>query len=226
MRIKTFETSLTGKSKVSEIEEIPFTIPKARQRNSGRKYESLNRIAFGKHWHRVLEENERLAYDRKAKDNAQLQREFLQAYPSDMALRYRFKTYKLTVGMYRKKYNQQVLFQSQPPVFLVSFQYDMSSTIVVGGIYPSTYMSFQDCYQRCVNLKIADPRFVPHDYIVKIRDRQNDGDEEWLEWIVPDEKELRTLRRYLQVDELYNSVHFPQGWTREETPIDYECPYE
>lgn len=222
MKIKTFETTLIGRPKVSEIEIKEFELPRPNSRNSGRKYESTNRRAFGPYWQKVFEQNEIAAYERKAKTNDQLRREFLAANPSDQALRFRFKISKQTIGMYRKEYNQQKLYQAQPIPFIMSYQYDESGYIVVGGRFPSTYMFFQDCYARCVHYKIADPRFVPPEYLVEIRNRQIQGDKEWLQWIVPNEKEIAHLKRFLGIKELYNSVNFAMGWTREETPIDYD----
>ena len=81
-------------------------------------------------------------------------------------------------------------------------------------------MFFQDCYQRCLNLQIADPRFVPEEYIVALRDKQNQG--EWLDWTVPTQTTIQRLCTRFQLDDLYNSMKFPMGWTREETPNDFE----
>jgi hypothetical protein len=120
-------------------------------------------------------------------------------------------------------YNRGVLYSSQPPTWLLSFYYTKFGYIELGGARKKGVLAyFEDCYYYCVKLKVADPRFVPYDYIVEIRNRQNDGIREWLEWIVPTDEEIKNLARRLNVKEVYNSVSFYPGYTREETPIDFE----
>lgn len=236
MKIKTFETILNdpkSKAKVQELNINQFSPPPIQvSRNSGRTYES-DRPMYRRFIWELLEQNEFLAYQKKAKTNTELQREFLLKFPRNQKLRYRFKTYKATIGMFRKRYNNQQLFASQPPPYLLSFQYDELGFIVVGGIYQHIYMTFDDCYRRCLEFKVADPRFVPPEYIVEIRNRQIEQSMEgpptdskqlnWLDWIVPDEDTIKRLCTKLKLKQgLYNSVRFPKGCTREETPIDDE----
>lgn len=175
--------------------------------------------------HKVLEDNEFDAYEREAKTNEVIQREFLLKYKRNSSLRYQFKTYRATVGMFRKRFNKGILYSAQPPPYLMSFSYDESGYITVGGNRANQYMMFYDCYARCINYRIADPRFVEYDLIVEIRNRQNEGVEEWLDWIVPNDDMIKRLCTKLGVNDLYNSVKFLMGWTREETPKDYESPF-
>jgi hypothetical protein len=71
-------------------------------------------------------------------------------------------------------------------------------------------------------MKVADPRFVPYDLIVEIRNRQNDNIYEWLEWVVPTDDDIKKLQTKLRVKELYNSVKFYAGFKREDTPTNFE----
>lgn len=232
MKIKTFETTLSNPvPKFHETEIKTFDPPPPPSRNSGRAYKAKNREVYRHYFGELFENNEFLAYQRKALTNEQIQRTFLMKYKRNRTIRYRFETYRFTVGMFRNQYNKQLLYASQPAPYLLSFQYDETGYIVVGGNQANTYMSFEDCYQRCVELKVADPRFVPPELIVEIRNRQtelltlpsneqpNDGIN-WLEWIAPNEDLIKRLCTKLKLKELYNSVRFPRGWTREETPIE------
>lgn len=233
MKIKSFEMLLSEpnkKPKFSETQINQFNPPPVQpKRNSGRSYTASNRVLYKRHLHDVFENNEFLAYTKEAKTNEVILREFLLAFNRNQKLRYRFKQYKRTIGMYRKEFNEQKLFSSQPPPFLMSFQYDDIGFIVVGGNHRTTYMTFEDCYARCVEFQIADPRFVPHEYIVEIRNRQNEQTTskltklngiDWTNWIVPNEDTIKRLCTKIGIKDLYNSVRFPRGCTREETPID------
>lgn len=204
-------------------------MPKIPPRKVGRTYQTEGQLVS--RWvHDKLEANELLAYQKKALTNIELQRELLSRFPSNMSLRYRFKSYKATIGTYRKRFNEMKLYSAQPEPFLASFQYDEVGYIVMGGIYQTTYLMFEECYQRCVDLKIADPRFVPPEYITELRNRKIEQlttkkytGTNWLEWIVPDEDTIKGLKIRLKLKELYNSVRFPKGCTREETPEGFEA---
>jgi hypothetical protein len=224
MKIRTLELKLNEpyaipKTSITEFRE--FQKPKAIPRNTGRTYETRRRTTYAPYVSDLLDRNEFLAYEKKALTNEELQRDILKKFARNTSLRYKFKRYAVTLGMFRKKYNEQKLYAAQPTPYLVSFAYDKFNRIIVGG-NDRSYMTFQECYQRCLDFKIADPRFVPPELIVEIRNRQNEGIEEWLHWIVPDDKTLDNIRVLIKRDEIYNSVRFSIGWTREDTPHDYD----
>lgn len=223
MKIRTFELALNEPYAIPKTEEKTInkvSAPKPIKRNTGNNYKGPNRVTVGPFIQKLLENNEYLAYEDEAKTNEQIQREILLQFKRHHSLRYQFKSYRKTIGMYRKNYNQQKLYSAQPTPYLVSFQYDEFGFIVIGGNQPRTFKSFLECYQDCVTYKIADPRFIPYELIVEIRNRQNEAIQEWLEWIVPDDNTIEAIAKRAGVKEIYNSVHFARGLTREESPME------
>jgi hypothetical protein len=220
-RITTFEKSLEGKVTANTKNITTFEIPPAVKRNSGRPYKSTERDMYTRTLFRIFEQNEYLAYYAKPLTKKQIQERLLKEHKTNRLLKKKMDRYLLTVGMWRQRYNDGKLFSSQPLPYLISFEYDMYGRIVVGGRSPHSYRYFMDCYNKCIIHKIADPRFIPYDTIVEMRNRQLQLIPEWLEWIVPDEVTLKMLRRETGVKELYNSVKFPPGFTREETPSNF-----
>jgi hypothetical protein len=224
MKIRTFEQSMSGEEKFTEKELIPFVVPMAKPRNSGRKYTVKNRDVWSRDFLQLFTDNEFLAYQGKARTDDQIKKELLLRHKHNRMLIRRMKTFKITVGMFRIKYNKGILRSSQEPTFLMSFRYDENGYIILGGnhgIYRLHYMHFMDCYARCVAFQIADPRFIPYEYIVEIRNRQSQGIREWLDWVVPTDIQIKELSTKCKVKEIYNSVDFYQGYTREETTHDH-----
>jgi len=224
MKIRTFEQLMSGEGKFSEKELIPFVVPIAKPRNSGRTYNTKNRDVWSNDFIKLFANNEILAYQGKALTDDKIKNEILLRYKHNRILIRKMKNYSLTVGMCRIKYNNGCLRSSQEPTFLLSFRYDENGYIILGGnhgIYRLHYMHFMDCYARCVSFRVADPRFVPYEYIVEIRNRQIQGEREWLDWVVPTDQQIKETATKCKVKELYNSVDFYQGYTREETTHDH-----
>lgn len=218
MKIKTFEQTLSG-NKSRELELKTFEPPKPRPRNSGIVYNAKNRDVYVVRLGELLFENE---LRQKKLTSNQIREQLIGEHKHIPALKRRLMSAKYTIGQFRNKYNQGKLYSSQPPVHLLSFAYEESGYIVVSGRRANTFAMFEDCYHHCVRMKVADPRFVPHELIVEIRNRQNDQDYEWLEWVVPTDDEIKKLQTKLRVKEIYNSVKFYPGFTREDTPKDFE----
>lgn len=207
-RIITFEQGLL---KTKEV--VPVEAPKQKQLKKGRNYKAVNRTTYA-HFEKVFHDNELNAYDKNTKTDKQIKDEFLRKN-RDYTTRRRFETYKETIGNLRSKYNRNILLTSQAPVYLISLYYDEFSIIIVDSRQYMKYMSFEDVYDRCVEFKIGDPRFIPPTLLQNIRDRINSGVEEWLDWKVPPADWVKRFERRIG-REAYNSVHFPQGWTRED----------
>lgn len=221
-KITTFEKNLEGKVNVTTKDIKTFDIPEPVKRNSGREYKSTERDMYTRTLYKLFYENEIKAYYEKPLTKQQLQQKLLDQHKRNRVIRKKLTKYLVTIGMWRKMYNEGVLYASQPQVYLISFEYDMHGYIVIGGRSPYSYRYFMDCYNKCLIHKIADPRFIPYEDIVLIRNKQVQLDPDWLDWIVPDEVTLQRLRTETGVDELYNSVKFRKGFTREETPINFE----
>lgn len=222
-RITTFEKNVqTGAIKLNVKEIQTFTTPKAPSRNTGRQYKSKYPM-YTRTLHKLFQDNEIRAYHEKPYTKQQLLDSLLKEHYSNSYLKRQFARHAYTIGIFRKKYNTGVLFSSQPPVYLISFEYDSNGYIVVGGKYSNDYRYFEDCYNKCISLKIADPRFIPPEYIENIRNFQLQGHQDWLEWIVPNEEILKQLQyETKQKDGLYNTVKFRSGWRKEDTPIDFQ----
>lgn len=220
-KITTFEKSLDGKVTASVKDITTFDIPTPVKRNSGRIYKSTERDLHTRTLYRLFYENEIKAYYAKPLTKEQLQERLLSLHPRNRTIRNRLRKYQVTMGMWRKQYNEGILYTSQPQIYFLSFEYDKNGYIVIGGRSPYSYRYFMDCYNKCLIHKVADPRFIPYEDIVAIRNKQIQLDPDWLKWIVPDEVTLQRLRTETGVDELYNSVKFPRGFTREETPTNW-----
>lgn len=221
MKIQTFEETLGGKFRTTDFENKKIIVPKPIQRNTGIKYEAEARVTYC-HWlFEVFQNNEYLAYKNEAWTNDIIKRRLLLQFAKKLpSLRNRFRTYKYTIGIFRNYYNDNKLYSAQPPTLLVSFPYNDLGYIQGFGKDHYRILSFEECYRHCINLKIADPRFVQYEHIVEIRNRQVQGEKEWLAWIVPTDKQIKEVAVKAGIKEVYNSVRFPQGWTREDTPID------
>jgi len=219
MKIVSFKQDKGQEAKVKEQSvDTELVVPKANSRNSGRPYNAVNRETTVHYLYKLFYENE-LANPPRTNDD--LKADLLLTYKHRQAIKRRFKSYQYTINMFRNQYNLGTLWQSQPATFLMSFQYDECGYVVIGGNRIHEYMYFEDCYQRCDNYKMADPRFIPYELIVEIRNRQQQGDPDWLQWMVPTDADIKTLKTNLKVKEVYNSVNFRDGWTREATPKDF-----
>ena len=211
-KIISFEEDLLKESTKEIVEYVP---PK--QRNiKGRKYNAKDRMQYGPYLEKMFYENELARYEKKQRTNAQLKTDFLRDHDNHYYLKKRFITFKETIGNYRTRYNKRKLYAAQEPVYLLSFQYDEYGIIVVDGKRYYEYLSFEQAYARCIEFKVADPRFVPHGLIKRIRDRITSKDPEFLQWSVPTDKWIRSFENKIGKN-AYNSVHFPAGWQREDT---------
>jgi len=220
MKITSFEVELSKSLPPIETNtKVTKYKPPREVKTKGRKYEAKDRQVYGPFLEDLFYKNELLAYEKKAKTNAQLKYEFLDKYKRNYQLRNRFKNYKETIGNLRSKYNRRTLYSQQAPVYIISLQYNEINNIVVDGNRYYQLLSFEEAYERCLEFKVADPRFVPPEYIEKIRDRQNSEDPLWRDWSVPSARWIRSFENKIGC-EAYNSVYFPVGWTREDTPND------
>jgi hypothetical protein len=204
--------------------------PKAESRNSKRRY---NPNAKDLYWRRHLAEiyfrNEFLPRKEKLDKKAILDN-LLKKFPKNEKLKRNFQLYRYTISTFRKWYNESRLVSSQPKNILVSIDYDKNGYPLVGAFYNkyvNEYIYFEEVRERCVDLKIADPRFIPYEFIVEIRNKQNDGDPEWLTWYAPTDKELKQYEPLLKlpVSRFFNSVEFPEGFRHEDTPVNF-VPFE
>lgn len=220
-RITSFEKSISGILKTDTKEITQFQLPTHKE-PLGRKYESTCRDMYTRTLFKLFYNNEFLAYTKKALTKKQIQEALVLEHKTNRLLKRKLDRYLLTIGMFRQRYNDNILYAAQPIIYMLSFEYDKYGYIVVGGRYPTTYRYFEDCYNKCVKLKVADPRFVPPEAIEAIRVKQIQLDPEWMKWRVPDEKTIKELRSKLKLKELYNSVRFRPGFTREETPVNFQ----
>lgn len=218
MKIRTFEQTHEGpRSKETNI--VKDITPKQIRRSTGREYKAVERSTYKKRLAEIFYQNE-LAENKKTTD--EIRDQLIREYRHMQRLRIRLMNHKYTIGGFRNMYNRGTLYSAQPPTFLLSWFYNRLGYIELGGAKKKgSHAFFEDCYHHCLKLKVADPRFVPHEYIVEIRNRQNDGIAEWLEWVVPTDEEIQAVTKKLRVEEIYNSVPFYPDFSREATPIDF-----
>lgn len=216
IQITTLDISLNSalppvEQKTSVSKYIPPTIKK-----KGRKYEPKDRMTYGPYLESMFYDNEIEAYLTIPKTDQEHKFKFLNDHKSNYQLRNRFKTYKETIGNLRSRYHRRTLYSLQEPVYLLSFSYDENGTIVVDGRQFYKFLTFKQAYERCLEFKIADPRFIEPDKIVLLRDRQNSSDSTWSDWSVPPDSFIASLEKKIGM-QLYDSIQFPTFCTREET---------
>jgi hypothetical protein len=228
-RITSFEKR--GKNKISCVstEIVSGSIPreviqsKPREAHWGEGFLSQS-------FYKLFFANEFLAYN-KAKTKQDLIADIRELHKNNKSLIKKFANGTYTIGTFRKRYNLRKLYKAQPPLFLISFEYNDRGLIVAGGQNHKVIVSFADCVWKCKMLKVADPRFIPHDQIVGLRNKQLQN--EFMDWSVPNEEDIRELRlkinENLEIDyrirsneQVYNSVFFDKGSTLEDTPDDFE----
>lgn len=225
MQITTHEVLKGGREQSSIIQSTQFVVPDKilKPRNSGRKREKGS-------WVRTLipifQKNETARQDDKMTDT-HIKAWILEKYGGIRTVYKNVKNYNYTVGLFRGWYNKSELTTNQPTPILISLSYDTDGYPIVGAYRGRSwkhYLYFEEAYHKCAMLKIADPRFVEYEKIVEIRNRLVQKDPDWEDWYVPTEDQLKDIARSLgvrKIENIYNSISFPPGYTREETPHDF-----
>lgn len=223
MQINSYSHEQGRKAKETITKLEVLEIPKPEKRNSGIEYN-----AKAGSWRRILSkmlyENEVCKFEDKL-TSLQIKRKLISKL-TDRAkiVEGQFNKYKYSISGERAKYNKGNLISSQPVTFLMSLAYGEDAFPIVGGHHRhffTKYLYFEEAVERCKYYKIADPRFFEYDIIVEIRNRQIQGEEEWLKWAVPTDKQLRDLHQTFVVKDLYNIVTFAPGFTNADTPADF-----
>lgn len=218
MKIRSFEISLEkGIQKTSQTNISKVTAKEEPRKK--RKYTPKSRIIYGPYLEKMFYNNELARYTKTQRDDKTLRYDFLYDYRRNYDLKRRFAQYKETIGTFRTKYNKRELHSEQKPVFLLSLCYSD-----IGNPCPSMKewyknLSFEEAYRKCLDYKIGDPRFIPPELLERLRERKLNEDPDWIDWQVPTEDWLTKFEQKIGM-EPYNSVHFPPGWKREDTPID------
>jgi len=221
IKITTLEVSLNSAMPHEESHtNISKYKPPVLDKPKGRKYEAKDRITYGPFLEQMFFDNELEYYLTQPLSIKELKFKFLSAHKTNYTLKNKFKRYKYTIGMFRSKYNRRELYSTQDPVYLLSFDYNEAGYIVVDGRQYYRSLTFKQAYERCLEFKVADPRFIPHDKIVLLRDRKNSGDPQWADWSVPPDSFLDQLHRTVHRDSMYDTIEFPKFCTREETMQD------
>lgn len=176
----------------------------------GRTYVGKDRMVFAPHFEKMFFDNEICP---EPKIDKRLKYDFLSSpHGNNYTLKQRFRKHKESIGGYRTQYNKRTLYVTQKPVLLLSFAYSPEGRIISRGNTFYDYLSFHQCYEKCLEYKVADPRFVAYNKIVAIRNAINNGDTEWADWTAPTDQEFKTLCSLLGVQELFNCISFPHGY--------------
>lgn len=180
-----------------------------------RRSRSNSSVSF---WASVFEENEIQASKtpRGGKDDYQLRSIYLSklskvnSYRAFCA-RKSLESMKTTVGMYRTKYNKQELFLDQPDVCLMSIRYNEEGFPLK---HSSSFADWSDVRKRCIELKIADPRFFTDEELDKLRNAKISGDSRVDGWRIPSVQEIKRLEAKIGKP-IFDSIAFPRGWGRD-----------
>jgi hypothetical protein len=226
MKIEIFEHEL-GKApiKATYIDEH-ITLARTQKRNTGIEVVKNTHLMWRRGMAALFHANEIADFHSKKTRN-QLIEDIIKRYPHIKTLKRHFKiTHKYSISAERRKYNFGSIYSSQPPTFLLSLEYNWEHYPIVGGYenqFYKDYIYWEEVYTRACEYAVADPRFLEYEAIVEIRNRQIRGEEQWLKWVVPSDKDLQDISRELQLDipDIFNSVTFAPGFTREETPKDF-----
>ena len=214
------EVSLSSSIPAEESHtNISKYVPPTEERK-GRKYEGKDRITYGPYLEQMFFDNELEYYLTQARTTRELKYRFLLDHKGNYQLKSRFKSYKYTIGTFRGKYNRRELYSDQQPVYMLSFDYNDFGYIVIDGRQYYKHLTFKQAYERCLEYKIADPRFILPDKIVMLRDRKNSADISWSDWSVPPESFIKQFQSKVGLDALYDTIKFPNFCTREETMND------
>lgn len=197
------------------LQQIEMYVPPIRTDvPKGRVYTTTGH-AVGRYLEKVFRENELAHYNRQQPvTNGHIQRAFLRYFKNRPNIIRRFAKGKQTIGMYRKAYNEQKLYAAQEPVYMISLEYDLSGIPMVGGAKRYSYLTFEAAYQRCLEFKVADPRFFTPETIRKVRSQINSENAEWYDWRAPSEDTLKQITTEIKVAP-YNSMYFPQGYGKD-----------
>lgn len=226
MKIESFEQE-QGKApnRTVHIDEH-ITLARTQKRNSGIEVVKNTHLLWRRGMAHLFEQNELASFHDKKTRN-QLIDAIVAQYSHIKPLKRHFKvTHKYSISLERRKYNFGSIYSSQPPTFLMSLEYNWEHYPIVGGWnnqFYKDYIYWEEAYTRVCEFAIADPRFLEYEAIVEIRNRQIRGEEQWLKWVVPSDKDLQEISRKLQLDipNIFNSIIFAPGFTREETPKDF-----
>lgn len=213
MKIKSANIDISSGETDTVVQSINKYEPPVNATRVGRKYESKERILHGPYLEKMLFKNE-IAHDPKTDGDLRIQ--YLYDFPS-YELKKRFSKYKETIGTIRTKYNRNKLYSAQSPTLILSFCYNPEGRIVKDGTKYFQFLSFRDCYRRCLDYKVADPRFVSPEELEAIRSRINSGDPDWADWIVPTDKQISELETEIGIDPIYDCIKFLPYLTREAT---------
>lgn len=220
MKISTFEFELERPIPPTQEKDVVIEnyMPPVVEHNKpkGRAYIPKDREVYGPYLEQVFYQNEIDRYYDKQKTDAQIQYEFLNKYPH-YELKRRFKQKKQTINYLRTLYNRRQLYAAQEQVNILSFRYNEEGIITVDGRSWFRYLQFIQAYKRCLEYKIADPRFIEPEKIIALRNRINSGDVNWEGWTIPSAKWIKEFETAIGKP-AFDSVYFPAGWKREDAP--------
>lgn len=226
MKIDIFEHT-QGKTPVKqEVIDERVILARTQKRTSGIERTRNLHLAWRRGLYDIFFRNEIAHFEEKI-TRRQIIDELLHKYKHLKQLRRNLTvTHRYSISVERRRYNDNSLYASQPPTFLTSIEYNWEHYPIVGGFmnqFYKDYLYWEEAYHRILEHQVADPRFVEYEAIVEIRNRQIRGEDAWLKWIVPTDKDLQTISRQLELDipNIFNSVIFAPGFTREETPKDF-----
>ena len=177
-------TSFSGDNeKETHIEETKAPSPE-----KPRQYKPIERVVYGPFLERLFWDNEK----DKERDTI-LRCVIFDKYGPTKSIVKNLESSKVTINSLRTKYNRGALYSGQKPLLMLSLVYNDEGKPAYSARERYRELTYSDGYQFCLQYKVADPRFVAPEAIAKILDARNDGNPDWLQWSVPNHKQLAEL---------------------------------
>lgn len=196
---------------------IPESIKPGMPIESEHKITNISRLKLGKatqlpkrqFFESLFLRNEILACKQMAMTRIGITREYRREFPQETKQHY--NRFSDLLRKYKNEYNTRKLYVNQPPLILWAFNYSTHGYITHTSKY-NYLLSFKYCRRLLMGANFADPRFFTEAEIDKYRKYSKLG------WATPDKSAVNRIERQIGKP-LYNSIQFPDGYTKEYDPI-------
>jgi hypothetical protein len=116
----------------------------------------------------------------------------------------------VSVGKWRTAYNAGTLYSMQEKPLIVSFKYN-SLGYVVDDRSGKYYQYWDDCRQKCIDLRIADPRFFSQEELSAMRVAAVNDDPQFSTWNIPGEDFCEHFKEKIGKDP-YKAIKWPKNF--------------
>lgn len=195
---------------IPELEQFPKKKRKPRSVASDKYRGKTTGLSVPRYLEQVLIKNEYLAVKGKPLIDPQIRYAVHTEFPR-LSPRH-FELVNTTLPAYRRKYNTGIMFPDQNPPVLASFRYGTDGYVVAQPAY-TRHLSWNDCYDLCLNMRIVDPRFFTEEQILLIRRLKAEGLGEWANANIPTDHDIWLLKNRFKRPP-FDTLKFPEGLGR------------